>query len=86
MWFTGVTMAISRNFGLMDNRHKSFINKTIGSTVTPNGTKIYVANNYGNNVYVIDTTTNKVIDMVSVENGPTAFGQFIGPMRITPTA
>lgn len=38
----------------------------------------YVTSYYGNNVSVIDTATNNVIDTVNVEYSPVAFGQFIG--------
>lgn len=56
-----------------------------GVSVTPDGTKVYVVNTNDNNVSVINTTTNTVTSTVPVGNGPTAFGQFIGPMRTAPT-
>ncbi len=46
--------------------------------VTPDGTKIYVANEGSNNVYVIDTATNTVTNKVKVGYSPSAFGKFIG--------
>jgi YVTN family beta-propeller protein len=51
-----------------------------GVSVTPDGTKVYVAkdNSSGGSVQVIDTATNTVIGMVKVGSLPVAFGQFIG--------
>ena len=49
----------------------------IGVAVTPDGTKVYVANAGSDNVSVIDTATNKVTATVSVGSYPIAFGQFI---------
>ncbi len=59
-----------------------------GVAVTPDGTKVYVTN-IGNlkipgTISVIDTSTNTVTTNVKVEKNLIAFGQFIGPMSITP--
>lgn len=61
-----------------------------GVAVTPDGKNVYVANNgryriTGNTVYVINTTTNTVIDTVPVGLTPFAFGQFIGKTAPTIT-
>ena len=45
--------------------------------VTPDGTKVYVANWISNNVSVIDTATNTITN-VPVGYNPRAFGKFIG--------
>jgi YVTN family beta-propeller protein len=37
---------------------------------TPDGTKAYVANFYSDNVSVIDTATQKVLDIIPVEKWP----------------
>jgi YVTN family beta-propeller protein len=48
--------------------------------LTPDGSKLLVANNGDNNVSVIDTATNTVIGPpISVGNNPIAFGVFIQP-------
>jgi YVTN family beta-propeller protein len=49
----------------------------IGVAVTPDGSKVYVANSGSNNVFVIDTATNAVLAVVSVGIQPVAFGAFI---------
>ena len=50
----------------------------IGVTVTPDGTKVYVANYGSNNVSVINTTTTPyTVTSVPVGAYPWAFGQFI---------
>jgi len=41
-----------------------------GIAVSPDGTKIYVANSLDNTTSVIDTVTNNVIDTVPVGTGP----------------
>ena len=55
-----------------------------GVAVTPDGTKVYVANTDSNTVSVIDTATNTVTATVNVGNSPVAFGQFIGPLQHKP--
>ena len=60
-----------------------------GIAVTPDGTKVYVANSgddddLGNTVSVIDTATNKVIATVNTGFSPIAFGQFISPLPAQP--
>jgi YVTN family beta-propeller protein len=57
----------------------------VGVAVTPDGTKVYVANNGDATVSVIDTGTNTVIATVNMGSSPVAFSQFIGPWLITPT-
>jgi YVTN family beta-propeller protein len=52
-------------------------NKPIGIVITPDGTKVYVANEFSSDVSVIDTVTNKVTSTVNVENGP--FGVAVTP-------
>jgi YVTN family beta-propeller protein len=55
-------------------------------TVTPDGTKVYVANSNSNTVSVIDAATNKVMATINKFLGyyPVAFGQFIGPIPAQP--
>jgi S-layer protein (TIGR01567 family) len=48
-----------------------------GVAVTPDGKKVYVANQNDNNISVIDTDTNKVTATIPVGSYPIAFGQFI---------
>jgi YVTN family beta-propeller protein len=60
-------------------------NNPFGIAVTPDGKNVYVANQNDNNVSVIDTKTNTFAATVPVGISPAAFGQFIGPMQITPT-
>jgi YVTN family beta-propeller protein len=50
-----------------------------GVAVSPNGGKVYVANQSSNNVSVIDTATNIVTATIPVGNDPIAFGVFIQP-------
>ena len=50
-----------------------------GVAVTPDGALVYVTNPGNNTISVIDTSTNTVIDTVTVGSTPTAFGMFIGP-------
>jgi YVTN family beta-propeller protein len=58
----------------------------IGVAVTPDGTKVYVANNTSGTVSVIATASNTVTGTISVgNNGPAAFGNFIGPPTSTLT-
>ena len=54
-------------------------NNLLGLSVTPDGTRLYVANANPNTVSVVDTSSNTVIGTVTVGAGPVAFGQFIGP-------
>ena len=49
-----------------------------GVAVTPDGSKVYVANGASNNVSVIATVTNRVTATINVGSGPVAFGVFIG--------
>ncbi len=53
-------------------------NRPYGVAVTPDGKKIYVANNDDDNISVIEADTNMVTATVRVGSGPIAFGQFIG--------
>ena len=61
-----------------------------GVAVTPDGTKVYVANSVDitdkveNSVSVIDTATNTVIAKIDLGLGPFAFGQFIGLIPVRP--
>jgi YVTN family beta-propeller protein len=41
-----------------------------GIAVSPNGTEVYVANSGSNNVSIINTSTDKVVDTFSVEENP----------------
>ena len=50
-----------------------------GVAVTPDGTKVYVANTSRDTVSVIDAATNTVIATIAVGVGPEAFGLFIQP-------
>jgi YVTN family beta-propeller protein len=52
-----------------------------GVAVTPDGSKVYVANLNRNTVSVIDTATNTVIATIPVGIEPVAFGVFIRPPR-----
>ena len=58
-----------------------------GIAVTPDGKKVYVPTHgemlMGFQVYVIDTTTDKVTYEVNTGYRPRAFGQFIGPSVIS---
>jgi len=59
-------------------------NFPLGVSVTPDGRKVYVANDFDNTVSVIDTATNTVIATIPVGNGPVAFGIFIQPKMPPP--
>ena len=48
-------------------------------SVSPDNSKVYVANYDSNTVSVIDTATNTVTTTVAVGDAPLAFGNFIGP-------
>jgi YVTN family beta-propeller protein len=50
-----------------------------GIALTPDGSKVYVANRGDNTVSVIDTATNTVVAVLPVGEGPIAFGVFIQP-------
>jgi YVTN family beta-propeller protein len=50
----------------------------IGVAVTPDGSRVYVVNHVSNDVSVIDTGTNTVIDSIPVGTSPNAFGTFTG--------
>ena len=54
-----------------------------GVSVSPDSSKVYVANSDDDTVSVINTATNAVTTTVAVGNAPFAFGNFIGP---TPAA
>jgi YVTN family beta-propeller protein len=47
--------------------------------VTPDGSKVYVANSASNNVSVIATATNTVTTTIRVGSHPVALGLFIQP-------
>jgi YVTN family beta-propeller protein len=47
--------------------------------ITPDGTKVYVANVGSNTVSVIDTNDNTVSATIPVGSAPVAFGDFIQP-------
>jgi YVTN family beta-propeller protein len=51
-----------------------------GVAVTPDGSKVYVANQGSNNVAVIATATNTVTATIPVGVLPTAVGKFIQPL------
>jgi YVTN family beta-propeller protein len=50
-----------------------------GVSVSPDGSRAYVANQNSNNVSVINTTTNTVVATVAVGTQPVGFGKSIGP-------
>jgi YVTN family beta-propeller protein len=52
-----------------------------GVAVTPDGSKVYVANTLSNTVSVIATATNTVIAAIPVGTNPVAFGIFIQPAK-----
>jgi YVTN family beta-propeller protein len=55
-------------------------NGPAGVAVTPDGSKVYVANSeLSNSVSVIDTKTNTVTATIPVGSFPFAFGNFIQP-------
>ena len=57
----------------------------IGVSVSPDGSKVYIANQGANEVSVINSATNIVSDTIPVGNRPYAFGNFISTY-IQPTA
>lgn len=57
-----------------------------GVSITPDGKKVYVANEGSSAVSVINTKTDKIIANVPVGNSPVAFGQFIGGKAALPVA
>ena len=48
-------------------------------TVTPDGRKVFVTNINSNNVSVIDTASNTVVDTIPVGRSPIVLGIFIQP-------
>jgi len=50
------------------------------------GTRVYVTNNLGDTVSVIDTATDSVTATITVGEKPTAFGNFIGVESKCPSA
>jgi YVTN family beta-propeller protein len=52
--------------------------------VTPDGSKVYVANSQSNTVSVIDPVTNMVIATIPVGVQPAANGVFIQPRKPVP--
>jgi YVTN family beta-propeller protein len=58
-----------------------------GAAVTPDGSKVYVANSLGSSVSMIDTATNTVIGspiaVGSGGSGPKALGVFIQPQPLS---
>src|SRR5262249_58331827 len=56
-------------------------NQPFGVAVSPDGSKVYVANENSNTVSVIDTATNTVVGSpIPVGRAPVAFGLFIQPL------
>ncbi len=55
-----------------------------GVSVSPDGSKVYVANFGSTSVSVINTATNIVTATVTVGSRPQAFGNFIGPAAPVP--
>ncbi|HUO76433.1 MAG TPA: putative Ig domain-containing protein, partial [Thermodesulfovibrionales bacterium] len=53
--------------------------RPFGVSVNPQGTLIYVANWGSSSVSIINAATGTLLETVSVENAPTAFGNFILP-------
>ena len=85
----------SNNVSVIDTATKTEIaavkvgRRPYGIAVTPDGTRVYVANcgnneNLGNTVSIIDTATNKVTATVKTGFSPVAFGQFITPLPAQP--
>ena len=56
-----------------------------GSSATPDGRFVYVANNDSNNVFVISAANNTVTNTITVGNNPVANGIFIQPVAPAPT-
>jgi YVTN family beta-propeller protein len=54
-----------------------------GIAISPDGSKVYVANQYSFDVSVIDTATNNITATINVGRLPFAFGQFIA-ISLTP--
>ena len=59
------------------DRHDPRRRVPVGVAVTPDGSKVYVANDASNNVSVIATATNTVTATIPVGIWPVAFGVFI---------
>ena len=55
-----------------------------GLAVTPDGSKVYVANFEDDTASVIDTATNAVTATIRVGRTPIAFGVFIQPQKPSP--
>jgi YVTN family beta-propeller protein len=71
--FTAATMAVSPAHAAEND---VIATVTVGGNpngvaVSPDGTRVYVANNSADTVSVINTSTNAVIDTVTVGDGPT---------------
>jgi YVTN family beta-propeller protein len=59
-------------------------NEPYGVAVDPDGSKVYVTNTLSHTVSVIATATNTVIGSpITVGNGPSPVGNFIGPPVLT---
>ena len=54
----------------------------IGVSVSPDGSKLYVANYGSDNVSVINTATNAVVTTVAVGSGPNSLGNFIANIPV----
>jgi YVTN family beta-propeller protein len=55
----------------------------LGVAVTPDGSKVYVANEFDNTVSVIATATNMVVGPpINVGSSPVSFGLFIQPAPV----
>ena len=55
-----------------------------GVAVTPDGSKIFVANEFSSSVSVIDAATSAATATISVGGDPIAFGVFIQPPKPAP--
>jgi len=53
-------------------------NSPEGVSVTPDGSRVYVANSFSGSVSVIDAATNTVGGTITTGGAPFAFGNFIG--------
>jgi YVTN family beta-propeller protein len=51
-----------------------------GISISPDGSRVYVASSGSNSVLVIDTGTNMVTGTIPVGTNPVAFGTFIQPL------
>lgn len=50
-----------------------------GLSFTPDGSRLYVMNEFSNSVSIINTTTNTVVKTLAMPGGPVSLGQFIAP-------